>query len=280
MKTITLPDGTELAAIGQGTWYMGDDESTRHDEIQALRTGLDQELQVIDTAEMYGDGRSERLVQEAIANRREKVFLVSKVLPSHAAFDDVLAACDRSLERLGTDYLDLYLLHWRGAVPLGETVAAFEQLKEEGKIKHWGVSNFDTDDMEELWSVKNGQNCAVNQVLYNLTARGIEYDLLPWQKEKGIPIMAYCPLAQGDRKEILHNAAVRDLAKAYGVSVSQIALAWTIQSGHVLSIPKAGQAAHVVENAEAGNLVLNKEDLAKLDKEFPPPMSKVPLEVV
>lgn len=280
MKTVTLPDGTELTAIGQGTWNMGDDESRRHDEIQALRTGIDQELQVIDTAEMYGNGRSERLVREAIANRRGNVFLVSKVLPSNASYDDVLAACNRSLERLGTDYLDLYLLHWRGRVPLAETVAAFEQLKEEGKIKRWGVSNFDTDDMEELWNVEDGQNCAVNQVLYNLTARGIEYDLIPWQKEKGIPIMAYCPLAQGDHKEILHNAAVRELAKTYDVSVSQIALAWTIQSGHVLSIPKAGQAPHAVENAEAANLVLNKEDLAKIDKEFPPPTSKVPLEVV
>ncbi|MFP7171174.1 aldo/keto reductase [Terribacillus sp. 7520-G] len=280
MKMITLQDGTELPAIGQGTWNVGDDESKRHDEIQALRTGIDQGLLVIDTAEMYGYGRSEHLVREAIANRREKVFLVSKVLPSNAAFDDVLEACNHSLERLGTDYLDLYLLHWRGAVPLEETVAAFEQLKEEGKIKRWGVSNFDTDDMEELWKIEDGKNCAVNQVLYNLTARGIEYDLLPWHKEKGIPIMAYCPLAQGDRKKILQNAAVRELAKIYDVSVSQIALAWTIRSGQVLSIPKSGQAAHVMENADAGNLVLNEDDLAKIDKEFPPPASKVPLEVV
>ncbi|MFP7495245.1 aldo/keto reductase [Terribacillus saccharophilus] len=280
MKKVTLPDGIELPAIGQGTWYMADDKSKRHDEIQALRTGIDQGLQVIDTAEMYGSGRSEHLVGEAIANRREKVFLVSKVLPSNASFDDVVKACNDSLERLGTDYLDLYLLHWRGRVPLEETVAAFEQLKKEGKIKRWGVSNFDTEDMEELWAVDNGRNCAVNQVLYNLTARGIEYDLMPWHKEKDVPLMAYCPLAQGDRQEILQNAAVRDLAKAYGVSVSQIALAWTIQSGQVLSIPKAGQAAHTMENAEAGNIVLNKEDLAKLDKEFPPPTSKIPLEVV
>ena len=280
MRMIKLPDGTEIPAIGQGTWNMGDDGSKRHDEIQALRTGIDQGLLVIDTAEMYGKGRSECLVREAIVNRRDEVFLVSKVLPSNAAYEDVLEACNRSLERLGTDYLDLYLLHWRGAVPLAETVAAFEQLKGVGKIKRWGVSNFDTDDMEELWNVENGKNCAVNQVLYNLTARGIEYDLMPWHKEKGIPIMAYCPLAQGDRKEILQNAAVRELAKIYEVSVSQIALAWTIQSGQVLSIPKSGQAAHVVENAEAGNLVLNKEDHAKLNKEFPPPTSKVPLEVV
>ncbi|WP_280137075.1 aldo/keto reductase [Terribacillus halophilus] len=280
MKMIKLPDGTEIPAIGQGTWNMGDDESRRHDEIQALRTGIDQGLFVIDTAEMYGKGRSECLVREAIINRRDEVFLVSKVLPSNAAYEDVLEACNRSLERLGTDYLDMYLLHWRGAVPLAETVAAFEQLKEVGKIKRWGVSNFDTDDMEELWNVENGKNCATNQVLYNLTARGIEYDLIPWHQEKRVPIMAYCPLAQGDRQEILQNGAVRDLAKKYEVSVSQIALAWTVQTGQVLSIPKAGQAAHVIENAEAGNLILSKEDLAKLNKEFPPPTSKVPLEVV
>ncbi|QXE01997.1 aldo/keto reductase [Terribacillus sp. DMT04] len=280
MKMITLPDGTKLPAIGQGTWYMGDEDAKRHDEIQALRTGIDQNLQVIDTAEMYGDGKSERLVQEAIANRREKVFLISKVLPTNASFDDVLAACDRSLDRLGTDYLDLYLLHWRGSIPLQETVAAFEELKRQGKIKRWGVSNFDTDDMKELWEVENGRNCAVNQVLYNLTVRGIEYDLMPWLHDKGVPVMAYCPLAQGDREEILQNDVVRELAGMYDVSVSQIALAWTIQSGQVLSIPKAGQAAHVMENAKAADIILTKEDMQKLNKEFPPPTSKVPLEVV
>ncbi|SNZ17445.1 Aldo/keto reductase [Terribacillus aidingensis] len=280
MKIVTLPDGTELPAIGQGTWYMGDEDAKRHDEIQALRTGIDQDLQVIDTAEMYGDGRSERLVQEAIANRREKVFLISKVLPTNAGFDDVLAACDRSLDRLGTDYLDLYLLHWRGRIPLQETVDAFEKLKQQGKIKRWGVSNFDTDDMKELWEAENGRNCAVNQVLYNLTARGIEYDLIPWLRDKGVPVMAYCPLAQGDREEILQNEAVRELAGTYDVSVSQIALAWTIQSGQVLSIPKAGQAAHVMENAKAAEITLTKDDMQKLNKEFPPPTSKVPLEVV
>jgi diketogulonate reductase-like aldo/keto reductase len=280
MKLVTLPDGTKLPVIGQGTWYMGDEGAKRHDEIQALRTGIDQDLQVIDTAEMYGDGRSERLVQEAIANRREKVFLISKVLPSNAGFDDVLAACNRSLDRLGTDYLDLYLLHWRGSIPLQETVAAFEELKQQGNIKRWGVSNFDTDDMKELWETENGRNCAVNQVLYNLTARGIEYDLMPWLQDKDIPVMAYCPLAQGDREEILQNDAVRELAGTYDVSVSQIALAWTIQSGHVLSIPKAAQAAHVVENAKAAAITLTEDDMQKLNKEFPPPTSKVPLEVV
>jgi diketogulonate reductase-like aldo/keto reductase len=280
MKMIKLPDGTELPAIGQGTWYMGDADTKRHDEIQALRTGIDQDLKVIDTAEMYGDGRSERLVQEAIANRREKVFLISKVLPTNAGFDDVLAACNRSLDRLGTDYLDLYLLHWRGSIPLQETVAAFEELKQQGKIKRWGVSNFDTADMKELWEVENGRNCAVNQVLYNLTARGIEYDLMPWLQGEDVPVMAYCPLAQGDREEILQNDAVRELAGIYDVSVSQIALAWTIQSGQVLSIPKAGQAAHVMENAKAADISLTKEDMQKLNKEFPPPTSKVSLEVV
>lgn len=281
-NTVELKDGREMRALGQGTWRMGEDDAKREAEIKALRTGLDCGLHVIDTAEMYGDGDSEKLVGEAIQGRRDEVFLVSKVYPYNAYGDKLVKACEASLERLGTDYLDLYLLHWRGDTSLEETVEGMERLKAEGKIRAWGVSNFDVDDMKELLSLPNGKNCAVNQVLYHLGSRGIEYDLLPYMKEQGVPVMAYAPLAEGSdvKEKIFGNEAINNLADMYSATVAQILLAWTVRSGHVIAIPKAGQEEHVEENTAAMLLDLSEEDLELIDEAFPPPTAKVPLDVV
>lgn len=279
---VELPDGREMRALGQGTWRMGDDESKREAEIEALRTGLDCGLHVIDTAEMYGEGKSELLVGAAIQDRREDVFLVSKVYPHNAGGDKLVEACEATLERLGTDYLDLYLLHWRGNIPLEETVDGLEQLKADGKIRAWGVSNFDVDDMKELLSLPNGKRCAVNQVLYHLGSRGIEYDLLPFLEEQGIPAMAYSPLAEGSdvKEKIFNDETVNRIATAYSATPAQILLAWTVRGGNVIAIPKAGQKAHVEENGAALLLNLNEDDFKALDEAFPPPSGKEPLDVI
>lgn len=280
--TVQLKDGREMRALGQGTWRMGEDGSKRDAEVEALRTGIDCGLHVIDAAEMYGEGASEKLVGEAIQDRREDVFLVSKVYPYNAYGDKLVKACDASLERLGTDYLDLYLLHWRGDAPLEETVEGMEKLKEAGKIRAWGVSNFDVEDMKELLALPNGKNCAVNQVLYHLGSRGIEYDLLPYMKEQGIPVMAYSPLAEGSdvKEKVFESKEINHLADMYSASVAQILLAWTVRSGNVIAIPKAGQAGHVEENAAAMLLDLEEEDFEVLDEVFPPPTEKEPLDVI
>nr|WP_201738975.1 aldo/keto reductase [Exiguobacterium sp. SH4S7] len=271
-----------MRALGQGTWRMGDDASKHDAEIEALQTGLDCGLHVIDTAEMYGEGKSETLVGEAIQDRREDVFLVSKVYPHNAGGDKLVQACDATLERLGTDYLDLYLLHWRGNIPLKETVDGLEQLKADGKIRAWGVSNFDVDDMKELLALPNGKHCAVNQVLYHLGSRGIEHDLLPFLEEQRIPVMAYSPLAEGSdvKEKIFNDETVKQIAEAYHASVAQILLAWTVRSGNVIAIPKAGQKAHVEENGAALLLNLTEEDFKALDEAFPPPSGKEPLDVI
>ncbi|MDQ0207663.1 aldo/keto reductase [Alkalicoccobacillus murimartini] len=281
-KYVKLKDGTELPSIGQGTWLMGEDNSRRQDEIRALQLGLDLGLKVIDTAEMYGEGLSEQLVGEAIKGRRDEAFLVSKVYPHHAGYPAIIESCENSLKRLGTDTLDLYLLHWRGGVPLSETVEGMEKLKTEGKIKRWGISNFDTSDMDELWSIPDGQNAQTNQVLYHLGSRGIEFDLMPWQKEKRVPITAYSPIAHGgrEREQLLENNVLKEVAADYGVTPLQLALAWTIRSGDVLSIPKAVQEQHVRQNAEALTIELSQEVLIKLDAAFSPPTSKRPLDII
>lgn len=280
--TVELKDGRQMRTLGQGTWRMGDEAQKREAEIEALRTGLDCGLHVIDTAEMYGEGEAEKLVGEAIRDRRDDAFLVSKVYPYNAYGEKLVKACDDSLERLGTDYLDLYLLHWRGDVPLEETVAGMEKLKEDGKIRAWGVSNFDVEDMEELLALPNGKNCAVNQVLYHLGSRGIEYDLLPYMKEQGIPVMAYSPLAEGSdvREDVFSNKTLNDLADMYSASVAQILLAWTVRSGNVIAIPKAGQTGHVEENAAAMLLDLSEDNFEAIDEAFPPPAEKEPLDVI
>jgi len=278
MKQITLPDGTRVPVLGQGTWMVGDPGADRREEIAALKAGIDRGMTLIDTAEMYGDGASEELVGEAIAGRREEVFIVSKVLPSNASRAGTMRACEASLRRLHIDCLDLYLLHWRGSVPLAETVEAFEALKRAGKIRRWGVSNFDTDDMEELAAIADDRTCAVNQVLYNPEHRGIEFDLMPWQRERGIPLMAYSPLGQGGR--LLRAQALAEVAARHGATPAQIALAWALRDGDVIAIPKAGSRRHAEENAGAAEIVLTPEDLAAIDAAFPPPRRKAPLAMI
>jgi len=267
MRQVVLPDGTAVSALGQGTWHMG--EGLRGAQADALRLGIDLGMTLIDTAEMYAEGGAEEVVGQAIAGQRERVFLVSKVYPHNASRSGVPAACARSLKRLGTDVIDLYLLHWRGGVPLAETVAAFDKLRMEGKIRQWGVSNLDPADMRELLGVKGGAGCAVNQVLYNPEHRGIEFDLLPWQAERGIPVMAYSPVGQGGR--LLRSAAVAAVAARHGMTPAQVALAWGLRHAHVISIPKAADPVHVRQNAAAAQIVLTAQDLAEIDAAFPPP---------
>jgi diketogulonate reductase-like aldo/keto reductase len=277
MQTVTLPSGETIPILGQGTWNLGDRPDMRAEEITALRAGLDLGMTLIDTAEMYGSGASESLVGEAIAGRRNEVFLVSKVLPSNASRRGTIAACEQSLRHLRTDRLDLYLLHWRGNHPLADTLAAFEQLQRDGKIRYWGVSNFDIDDMEDLVSCPGGNAVATNQVLYNLTRRGIEFDLLPWCDERKIPTMAYSPIEQG---RLLRQPALRKVAERHGATPAQVALAWVLRRGDVIAIPKAGRMTHVQENRGALNLQLSPEDLAALDRAWPAPKRKQPLEMI
>ncbi len=269
---ITLPDGVTVPALGQGTWTIGDAKARAADEIAVLREGLERGLTVIDTAEMYGEGKSERLVGEAIAGQRDRVFLVSKIYPHNASKDGVARSCAASLKRLGTDYLDLYLLHWRGGHPLAETVAAFERLRAAGLIRRWGVSNFDTEDMAELFALPGGDRCATNQVLYHPDARGIEFDLLPWCRAQTMPVMGYSPLGQAGR--LLRSPALATVAERHGVTVAQIALAWCLRQGDVIAIPKASTLAHVRDNAAAAAIMLTAQDRATIDAAHPPPRRK------
>ena len=280
---IKLNDGTMMPMLGQGAWNIGENPARRFEEIRALRKGVLMGMTLIDTAEMYGEGLSEELVGEAIKTfEREDLFLVSKVYPHNAGRKNIFDSCKKSLERLGTPYLNLYLLHWRGSVPLAETVDCMEELKEQGLIKNWGVSNFDTDDMEELLSIPNGKNCRVNQVLYHLGSRGVEYDLLPLLKAKGIATMAYCPLAHSEkaRKEIAASTVVTRIAKRLDVSPEQVMLAFLLAQDQVCAIPKAATLSHVIDNANALNVVLGEEDLHLLETQFPAPTSKMPLDVL
>ncbi|MDH4412233.1 MAG: aldo/keto reductase [Rhizobium sp.] len=277
MTTVTLPGGEEIPSLGFGTWMMGETRSEAKAEVDAVRLALDLGMTVIDTAEMYGDGGAERIVGEALKDRREDAFLVSKVLPWNASYDGTIKACHASLDRLGTDHLDLYLLHWRGEHPLDDTVAAMEELKAAGRIRAWGVSNFDTDDMEELFSVADGENCAVNQVLYNLSRRGIEFDLLPWCQEHKIPVMAYSPIEQG---RILHHPELIHIAKAYQATPAQVALAFLLERDGVIPIPKTSNLRRLQENRDAVDLDISDEDWARLDAAFPPPARKMPLAMI
>lgn len=275
--TTSLPSSEAIPVLGQGTWMMGEDRRRAADEVAALKLGMDLGLTLIDTAEMYGDGGSEEIVGEAISGRRDEVFLVSKVLPSNASRNAAIRACEASLNRLRTDRIDLYLLHWRGGVPLAETVAAFEELQRAGKIRHWGVSNFDTADMNELEGLQGGRNAQVNQVLFNLTRRGIEFDLLPWCRGRGMPVMAYSPVEQG---ELADDAGLGAVAARHGVTAAQVALAWVMAQDGVIAIPKASRLEHVRQNAAARDIRLTPEDLADLDRLFPPPARKRPLEMI
>ncbi len=267
-----LPDGTRVPALGQGTWHMGENRQSAEKEADALRLGIDLGMTLIDTAEMYGEGGAERVVARAIAGRRDEVFIVSKVYPHNASRRGVPAACERSLQRLGTEEIDLYLLHWRGSTPLAETVEAFEALRAGGKIRYWGVSNFDADDMAELSTLPNGRHCATDQVLYNPDVRGIEFDLLAWCEQHRLPIMAYSPIGQAGR--LLKSRALVEVARRHKATPAQVAIAWCLRRPGVICIPKASDAEHVRQNAAAADIKLSPEDLAEIDAAHPPPKRK------
>jgi diketogulonate reductase-like aldo/keto reductase len=272
MRYVSLPDGEQVPCLGIGTWRMGENARKRSSEIEALRTAIDLGLTVIDTAEMYGEGGAEEVVAEAVGGRRKDVFIVSKVHPRNASRANTIAACERSLRRLRSDVIDLHLLHWRSSVPLAETVEAFRQLKSDGKIRHWGVSNFDVGDMAELAQIDRG--CDANQVMYHLGARGIEFDLLPALQEAGVPIMAYSPLGGGD---ILDDKTLNEIAASRDVSPATVALAWVLRQEQVMAIPKTSKKARVKEFRDALDLTLNVYELQGLDKAFPVPKKRTPL---
>lgn len=277
IRTLSLPGGGTVPALGLGTWYMGERPDRRPTELAALRTGIENGLTLIDTAEMYGDGAAEELVGEAVVGRRDSIYLVSKVVPSHATRRGTVEACQASLRRLGTDYLDMYLLHWPGPVPLAETVAGFEELEQSGLIRGWGVSNFDAGDLDELASVPGGARVQTDQVLYNLARRGPEYDLIPRCRQAGVPLMAYSPVDHG---RLLEHPAVRDMAGAKKVTPAQLALAWVLRRPEVFAIVKASTPARVAENRAALEIDFRAEELEQLDRVFPPPARKAPLEML
>lgn len=277
MRMTTLSNGQAIPVLGIGTWGMGEGKRSRQAEIDAIRLAFDSGLRLVDTAEMYGDGGAEEVVGKALEGRRSDAFIVSKVLPHHASRKGTIAACEASLRRLDTDYIDLYLLHWRGNLPLAETIDAFERLVRDGKIRHWGVSNFDTEDMEELIALPGGENAQTNQVLYNLSRRGIEFDLLPWCARQRMPVMAYSPLEQG---RILSDVALRRIAQEHSCTPAQVALAWVLRSGDVIAIPKAATPNHVEQICGTLDIVLSPADRQALDRAFAPPKRKVPLEMI
>lgn len=277
MRTLSLRDGRPLPVLGQGTWRMGERERDREREVAALKLGFELGLTLFDTAEMYGEGGAEEVLADVLAGRRDEAYVVSKVYPHNASLKGTVAACERSLERLGIERIDLYLLHWRGRHPLAETVRAFQKLRADGRIGAWGVSNFDVDDMNELFAVPDGKRCAVNQVLYNVAHRGIEWDLLPWCREHDVAVMAYCPLDEGGR--LLASKAMKAIAARHAATPAQIALAWLLAQDGVVAIPKAARDEHVRANRAAADIALTKADLAEIDAAFPPPSRKQPLAI-
>lgn len=277
MREVVLPGGEKVPQLGQGTWFMGERKDRFKAEADSIRLGVDLGLTLVDTAEMYADGGAEEMLGAALKGIRDKVFLVSKVYPHNASFKGVRAAAERSLKRMNTDVIDLYLLHWRGSIPFADTVRGMEALQADGLIRHWGVSNLDTDDMEELLNVDGGEACAVNQILYNPTRRGAEFDLLPFLEENEIPAMAYSPIEQG---RLPTTGALGDIAKKHGVGPFQVALAWAMRRPNVIAIPKASNPEHVKANRAAADIVLDASDLAAIDKAFPPPTRKRGLEML
>lgn len=276
MRTVLIANDIHVPCLGQGTWTMGEDPTRRREEIAALRAGVELGMTLIDTAEMYGDGAAEAVIGEALSPVRDDVFLVSKAYPQNASRDRLQSACEASLRRLGTDRLDLYLLHWRGRIPLSETIEGMQALQKAGKIRHWGVSNLDTEDMDELIAA-GGAACVTDQILYNLTRRGPERDLLPWLVDHGISAMAYSPVEQG---RLIENRELARIAADIGATPAQTALAWTLRHPNVIAIPKAGTSAHVRENRDAADVVLSSETLARLEKAFPAPHGRVPLQML
>jgi len=277
MKTVTLISGETVPALGLGTWKMGIGGRDERQQLRALEAGIDRGMRLIDTAEMYGEGRSEQLVGNAIRSKRDKIFLVSKVLPSNASRRGTLQACEASLRRLGTDVIDLYLLHWRGSYPLADTFAAFEQLRAEGKIRHYGVSNFDVADMADVQRLKPAVLCSANQVMYNAADRGIEFDLYPRCEQDGVAIMAYCPLGEG---RLIDHPTLEAIARRHGVTSAAVALAFTMRLPGVIAIPKSAHEKRVIENSAAADLELTFQDLSEIDAAFPPPRRKQPLAIV
>ena len=277
MKTVALPSGERVPALGQGTWHMGENKSGRAEEIATLRLGLDLGITLIDTAEMYGEGKAEELIGDAIAGRRDEAFLVSKVYPHNATRKGAVAACERSLKRLRTDRIDLYLLHWRGSVPFAETLEAFLALQRSGKIRHYGVSNLDLEDMQELWSVPGGKGVATDQLLYNLTRRDIEWDLVPWLRKRRIPVMAYSPIEQA---RLVRDPKLADFAHCHGMIPAQAALAWLLANDDIIVIPKTGKRERLKENFGALEHPLTKEQLAELGRLFAPPHGPAPLQML
>lgn len=280
---LLLPDGRAMPRLGQGTWQMGEDDFKRNEEVEALRYGISLEMNLIDSAEMYANGQAEAVAGEAILGfNREDIFLVSKVYPENANRRKIFESCDKSLQRFGVEYLDMYLLHWREDADLAEVAYCMEKLVEQKKIKGWGVSNFDTFDMEDLWKVPDGNKCAINQVLYNLGSRGIEFDLMPWQRERNIPFMAYCPIAQGAslREELLEDKHVREVAAKYQVTPMQILLSFVLRHDDMAAIPKAVQRFHVKQNAASINIKLSEDDIAWISKAFPAPATKMEMEKI
>ena len=274
MSEVTLPGGDKMPAYGQGTWHMGENRRHAGEEEASLRLGIELGLRLIDTAEMYGNGVAEEIVARAVGRNRDGQFIVSKVLPHNASQKGTIEACEKSLRRLNTDRIDLYLLHWRGSHPFAETLAAFDKLQRDGKIRHHGVSNFGLDDMKEWYALAGGKTVASNQILYNLTRRGPEYDLIPWCREHGIPIMAYSPIEQG---RMLGHKGLAEVAARRNATPAQVALAWLLRQEGMIVIPKARQEAHLRENLKAPDLALTEADLATLDGEFPPPSRRSPL---
>ncbi|MDN3517840.1 aldo/keto reductase [Aquisalimonas lutea] len=277
MRYVELPGGERVPALGQGTWHMGERGGDRVAEVASLRAGLDQGLTLIDTAEMYGDGGAERVVGEAMAGRRDEVFLVSKVFPHNAGRSGVAAACERSLERLGTDRIDLYLLHWRGGASLAEAVAGFRDLQKAGKIRYWGVSNLDADDLDDLRQVPGGAEAVTDQLLYHLGERGIEWQVQPWLRRHGIPVMAYCPLGQG---RLLQHPGLQEFARRHGMTPAQAALAWLLDQRDAIAIPKTRSLERVAENRAALEITLTDDQRTELEALFPPPQSARPLAIV
>jgi diketogulonate reductase-like aldo/keto reductase len=279
LNVFRLPSGAPVSRLGQGAWQIGDDRRKRAEELLALHTGIDLGSVLIDTAEMYGNGRSEELVADVIAGRREHIYLVSKVLPENASRSGTITACERSLKRLKTDYLDMYLLHWRGSVPLEETLEAFTTLRDRGSIRHYGVSNFDREDLDEATQLPGGADVATNQVLYNLEQRGVEFDLKPRCQERGMPLMAYSPLGSDSRRLRTHPV-LKKLAARLGATPARLALAWLLRQPDVVVIPKAASEAHVRDNHAALEVALSSDDLAELDRTFPPPQRPTPLAMI
>lgn len=280
---IVLQNNIKVPRLGQGTWFMGEQKSKEDDEIASLQLGIELGMTLIDTAEMYGSGAAERLIGKAIEKLdRSKLFIVSKVYPHNAGKCNMFNSCENSLKRLKTDYLDLYLLHWRGSIPLSETIECMEELVVQGKIRSWGISNFDTADMKELWSLPKGKNCAVNQVLYHLGSRGIEYDLVPWMKEHNIPVMAYSPLAQGGtlRRGLLNHKTVKEIAQNKGITPTQVLLGFVLSHDDMIAIPKAGTPQHTEENAKVAHISFTSEEIKVLDKAFPSPNYKTHLDII